>query len=301
MDNPYVIATLLTLAVFLLFYIVFIPRNGKQFTQGDYKNSETLIRVSSSIGNDLYSMLPEGVLRTRKRRRGDSLSKIESLFQRSANPWKIRAHDFTFFKIIFAILGLIGGTIAGLLVNNVSPILPWFLFTAGGGLLGWIYPTSTYKGAAKTRDLEFKRQLPEALDLIIISLEGGSTFVPAVRESLENMQPGILRDEFREIVKTFDSGATLNTALSNFAERAPNDSITTFVKAVQEAIELNVPITEVLQSRAEASRSDFFALINQKTATLSSRMMVALTPTLIPAIILCVLAPAGFSLLESFK
>lgn len=299
MENPFVIATLLTLAVFLFFYIIVVPKNGNQFTQGDYTDSDKSVKAASFIGNEFFSILPAGLVKERKIVGMGRMSKVESLFQRSANPWKLRVHDFAFFKIVFAALGGILGAIAGLLVGVLIPWIPWFVVAFGGIFLGWIYPGSTYSGAAKKRDLEFKRQLPEALDLIVISLGGGATFITAVRESLENMQPGILRDEFREIVKTVDAGASLNVALGNFASRAPNDSITTFVKAVQEATELNVPIIEVLQSRSDASRKDFFALIHGKTATLSSRMMVVLTPTLIPAILICVLAPAAFSLLGS--
>lgn len=299
MDNPVIIAAFLTLAVFLVFYIVLIPRNNRQYTQGDYDDSNRIVKIANLIGNEVYSVLPENRKPKSRKAGRDRLSRVEVLFQRSANPWKLKPHDFTFFKIVFAVLGAILGTLAGFLIGYVIDFIPWFVATAGGAFLGWIYPTTTYTSAAKARDLEFKRQLPEALDLIIISLTGGATFITAIRQSLENMQPGILRDEFREIVKTVDSGATLSQALDNFATRAPNDSITTFVKAVQEATELNVPINEVLKSRADASRKDFFALIHAKTATLSSRMMMALTPTLIPAILICVLAPAAFTLLNS--
>lgn len=299
MDNPYVIALLFTLAVFLFFYIILVPKTGRRFTQGDYTNASKAVKAADYVGNELYSMLPEGLIKERRFTGANRISKVEALFQRSANPWNLKPHDFTFFKIIFAVLGLALGTGAGFLLQTLLPFLPWFVVSIGGAVLGWIYPTSTYTAEAKKRDTEFKRQLPEALDLIIISLSGGATFIASVRESLENMQPGILRDEFHQVVKTVDAGASLSVALQNFASRAPNDSITTFVKAVQEATELNVPLVDVLQSRSEASRKEFFALIHQKTATLSSRMMMVLTPTLIPAIMICVLAPAAFSLLES--
>jgi len=298
MDNPIVIATLLTLALFLFFYILVVPKNNKQYTQGDYSDASGAVKTANFLGNEVYSILPAGLVKERRGLAGRQ-TKVEALFQKSANPWKLRVHDFVFFKFVFAFLGAILGSIAGILLQIVMPYVPWFLVGVGGIFLGWIYPGSTYSAAAKKRDVDFKRQLPEALDLIIISLSGGATFITAIRESLENMQPGILRDEFREIVKTVDAGASLNVALNNFASRAPNDSITTFVKAVQEATELNVPIIDVLQSRADASRKEFFALIHAKTATLSSRMMMVLTPTLIPAILICVLAPAAFSLLGS--
>lgn len=298
MDNPILIATLFTVAVALFLYILLVPRNSKIFTQGDYGHTDNkMLKGASYIGNELFSMLPAGVIST-KNRTGNT--RIEKLLQMSANPWGLKAADFVFFQVVFAMLFAVVGTLAGLVLQYALDLfLPWWLFAVVGGILGWIYPQSTYKSAAKQRDLEFKRQLPEALDLMIISLSGGATFVTAMRESIPNMQAGILRDEFRTLIKSVDAGASLNQALQNFADRAPNDSITTFIKAVQEATELNVPLINTLESRADASRREFFALIQDKTATLSSRMMAILTPTLIPAMLICTLAPSAFSLMES--
>lgn len=53
----------------------------------------------------------------------------------------------------------------------------------------------------------------------------------------------------------------------------------------------------MLQSRAETSRREFFALVQQKTATLEDKIMGVLTPTLIPALLIIVVAPAGASLM----
>ena len=87
--------------------------------------------------------------------------------------------------------------------------------------------------------------------------------------------------------------------MQHFANRAPNESIKTFVTAVRQANELNVPLADVLTARSEASRQDFFALIQTKTAILPTKMMVALVPTLIPALLILVLAPSLSSLVNS--
>lgn len=298
MDNPYLIATLFTVALALFLYILLVPRNGKIFTQGDYAETDNkMLKGASAVGNEIFSMLPEGLIKIKTR---TGSSRIEKLLQMSANPWNIKAADFMFFKVVFLMFGAVLGVGVGLVLQYAAGFfLPFWVFAAAGAVLGWMFPTSTYNSAAKKRDLEFKRQLPEALDLMIISLAGGSTFTTAMRESIPNMQPGVLRDEFRTIIKSVDAGASLNQALQNFADRAPNDSITTFIKAVQEATELNVPIIDTLESRAEASRREFFTLIQEKTATLSSKMMGILTPTLVPAMLICTLAPSAFSLMES--
>lgn len=292
--NPLVISSLLALVAGLLLYSVVVPRNSDKFSPavGDGKDKR-LIRLTAMLGSELYSALPQNVTLAKK-----SNPRIESLLVRSGNPWNLTAQEFAFFQIVTAFLGfLIGWALwFGL---NFTLAIAWWIPVAGATILGYLFPKLRYNDQAKKRDLDFKRQIPEALDLIIISLSGGRTFTQALKDSLPNMQPGVLKEEFQEMVNGIATGRTLTEALDHFADRAPNESIKTFVQAVREASELDVPLVDVLQSRAEASRQEFFAIIHNKTAQLSSKMMAILTPTLIPALIIIVLTPALASLLST--
>jgi len=165
--------------------------------------------------------------------------------------------------------------------------------------VGFIYPKSVYNTAAAKRDLDFKRQLPEALDLLIISLSSGVPFGAALKSALPQMKPGVLKDEFKDISRSLESGKTLSDSLGDFSRKAPSESIKTFVRAVQEATELNVPIIDVLESRADASRKEFFALLQEKTASLESRMMAVLIPTIMPALLIVLIAPSAFSIMDT--
>lgn len=292
--NPTVIAALVALIVSLLAYSVLVPRNTTRFALTVDENiaDATLLKFLSVVSTELYASLPQGAKKDRAH------PQLESLLTRSGNPWKVTAQEFFFIQFVTAFLGFLLGWGAWGILDMVTT-LPWWLIVGGATILGFMVPRLKYKEQAKSRDLDFKRQLPEALDLIIISLAGGNTFVQALREALPNMAPGVLKEEFKNILASIDTGRTLNESLVNFGERAPNESIKTFVTAVREANELNVPLIDVLQSRAEASRQEFFALIHNKTAQLSSKMMAILTPTLIPAVGIIVLAPALMSLMSS--
>ena len=160
-------------------------------------------------------------------------------------------------------------------------------------------PFIKHTGLAKSRDIEFRRQLPEALDLITISLSGGLTFAQAVREVIPTMKPGILKGEFINMVKIMDAGGTLREALDEFAARAPNDGILTFVRSVQSATEVNASLSEILESRAKASRQEFFALVHEKTAQLESMMWTRLAPTLLPAVLIISVAPSVVAMVEA--
>lgn len=297
MDDPIVISALFTIAVGLLLYALFAPRNDKVFAPDNSKEAEdsVALKLTTVIGGELYSLLPAGS----KNDKVKTYPRIESLLKRSGNPWNLKAEEFVFFQYSSAFVGFIIGWIAWIPINLLSG-WHWAVVVGLATILGFMFPKIRYNEIAKKRDLEFKRHLPEALDLIIISLSAGVTFSQAITESVPNMPDGVLRDEFIEMERLMDTGTTMHNALENFAKRSPNESISTFIKAIQEAQELNIPMIDALESRAKASRQEFFAMIEGKTAMLESKMIGILTPTLIPALIIIALAPAIPQLMNSF-
>lgn len=296
MDTPTLLAALLAIIVGLFVYALFMPRNLDVFNpnMGDARTGA--LRFASMLGSELYASLPSGALQKDARKQ---YPRIESLLRRSGNPWNVRAEEFVFFQYVMAFMGFVVGWPAWLLLTLVLPDIPFYVIIPLTTIAGFFIPTVTYTEQAKKRDVDFKRQLPEALDLLTISLSAGNTFGQAIREAIPNMQDGVLKEEFKDILKALDLGKTMHEALDNFADRSPNESISTFVRAIQQATALNVPLINVLESRADASRQEFYALIQKKTATLESKMMAALAPTLVPALMILLLAPSMFSLISS--
>lgn len=293
--NEYVLAGVVSLVTGLLLYAFLIPRNIDTLGSiGDGDKSSALLRVLGVLGTELYASMPRGTNFHRKPN-----PRIESLITRSGNPWNLTAQQFIFMRIVTAFVGFILGWVIWFASMSVAD-LPWFLLVPGATVFGYLYPGSVYRDQVKKRDLEFKRQLPDALDLITISLTGGATFTESIRNSIPNMEDGVLKTEFKDIVSSVDTGRTLDEALTRFAKRAPNESIETFVSSVREANELDTPLADVLSSRAQASREDFFALVHAKTASLSSMIMAVLTPTLIPAMLIIAVAPSIASIYASF-
>lgn len=298
MTAPFIIGGLVAIIASLVMYAMFMPKgnNGQVFNTEDAKDSGTLLRIMSSIGNDFFNALPEGIVDKSKRRTVNP--KVESLIVRSGNPWNLNASEFVFLQYLGAFLGFITGWIAWFGISVFTDV-PWFVVVGLVTIFAFFIPKIKYRDQAKARDLEFKRQLPEALDLLIISLSGGRTFAQSVREIIPNMNESVLKEEFKNIVKSVDTGKTLNEALDSFADKAPNESILTFVRSVQAATEVNAPLVETLEARAEASRQEFFALIHEKTAQLESKIFMALTPTMMPAVLIIAVAPSAFSMMST--
>jgi len=294
--TPYIIAGLSTLLMLLIFYILFVPKNNNDLNTETNQNANPLLKAINVIGNDFYKSLPKGFIREDRREKAHP--RIESLIVRSGNPWKLTAEEFVMIQYASAFIGFLASWVVWYGLSTVIS-LPWFIVVPLVTLFAFFIPHIKYTEQAKNRDLEFKRQLPEALDLLVISLSGGRTFTHALREIIPIMQEGVLKEEFKTVIRSLDTGKTLKEALDEFATRAPNEGIETFIRSVQSATEVNASLSQTLASRAAASRQEFFALIHEKTAKLESKIFMILTPTMMPAVLVVAVAPSIVSMLET--
>lgn len=295
-SDPKVIAALAALMVILMGYALFIPRNSDNFAPeilSDTDKNSAGIRIATRLGGEFYAALPQGIGYKNGKR-----DRIEALLVRSGNPWKMTGDEFYFFQFVSAFLGFIASFPAYFFVSQALSI-PWIAVALGCTIFGFFIPRIKYNDQAKKRDLDFKRQLPDALALINISLSSGVPFARALSEAIPNMRDGVLKEEFKEVMRQIDTGKTVSQALDYFSSRVPNESIRTFISAVKEANDLNVSLEEVLEQRAQESRAEFFALLHTKTAGLGSRIMGALTPTMMAALMLIILGPVVNSLMNS--
>lgn len=290
MGTAYIIPLILALTVAFMGYWVFIPKTKRSFSPQNMEAREEsgALKISTAIGAELYTLLPEAFDRIERK---ESLPRIQSLLVGSGNPWGLKANEFVFFQYVCAFIGFIVGWGVHLILALYTGI-PWFITVPAVTAFAFFIPKITYSEQARKRDMEFKRQLPEALGLLEISVKGGTPFDMALRSVVPHLQEGVLKEEFISMSNSLDSGISLKETLDRFADRAPNEGIRTFVRALQAANEVNTPLAEILSARAEASRAEFFTFLHGKVAQLESKLGMVLAPTLLPAVLIIVVAPS---------
>lgn len=251
------------------------------------KSDTFLKKLSNILGNEVYAALPEGTVTSRR----SNFPRIEKIIRQSGNPWNVTEEEFVFISVFATIGGFALGWVVWWFVGYFNP-LPWFVVVPISTALFGTLPYLKYRELGQERDLAFKKQLPQALDLMVISLAGGRTFEGALKESIPNMEDGVLKDEFNTLLLDVELGKPLDEALDEFRERAPNEGVRVFAQAVREATSLDVPLSDVLRARAAASRQELFALIHEKVSELPTKLMQVLTPTLTGALLIILMAPA---------
>lgn len=291
----YALALLAGLLVFVLAYASLVPKRRDRFKPDNEEETSgnSALRALTVLSSEIYSALPStGAAKAQR-----DLTRIDDLLTRSGNPWGLRAEEFLFIRWITGLIGGIGGAVIWFATFTFGVWAPWYIIVPGFAVIGFFYPYILHREKAADRDLDFKRNLPEALDLMIISISSGRTANQAIRDTVPHLKDSYLKDELQSVVRSVDAGKPMAEALDGFADRAPSTSIVTFTRSLQEAIELNVSMEATLRSRSDESRAELFSLIRERTAALPVKMSAVLTPTLSAALMIILLAPFVTSLM----
>src|SRR5438128_4520374 len=92
----------------------------------------------------------------------------------------------------------IGGLVFGALVGLPSGAAMRFLLTVGGAFVGFVMPDLVLSMKARARRETVRAELPDALDLLAVSVEAGLGFDGAISKLAEHMD-GALTEEFNQI------------------------------------------------------------------------------------------------------
>jgi tight adherence protein C len=126
-----------------------------------------------------------------------------------------------------------------------------------GIMLGGALPYMQISGVGQERLKNISRGLPYVIDLMALSMGAGLDFPGAVRQVVEkSSNPNDpLVEEFTLLLQTLNLGRTRKEALTEFARRAPVETVTEFVNSLVQAEERGNPVAEVLAIQATVSRT----------------------------------------------
>jgi tight adherence protein C len=228
---------------------------------------------------------------------GSALEGVRIKLNQAGNPSGLGPVEFLGLRYIIA-LGLGLGLLGLMMVAHAQSTLT-LAICAVVGVLGYMMPNIWLDRKIKARRKEIRLSLPDAIDLLTISVESGLGFDPALQRVAEKWDNALTR-EFARVLSEMRIGKTKRDALREMAGRVDEDGLTTFVSSVIQADTLGVPITQVLRIQSEAMRVRRRQRAEEQAQKAPLKMLFPMVFLIFPAFYVVILGPALPGFVEAF-
>lgn len=266
------------------------------------RSSPTRRRLNALVaaGDGLGLVAADGTMPGQSQQTRVPLSpkKMTSLQRRLATAGFHGAKAATYFTIAQVVgVAVLGGT--PLLVMGTTRGM---LMAAFGAILGYIAPGLILDHRISRRKLRIENGLPDALDLLIVSLEAGLALDQAILKCSEELQiahPEVA-EELRLINVECRAGKPRLEAFKNFAARTKVDDVRALVAMLVQTDRFGTSVAKALRTHAEVSRTKRRQRAEERAAKIGVKLVFPLVFCLFPAFYVVTLGPAIIKFMKAF-
>jgi len=198
----------------------------------------------------------------------------------------------------FAALRVILGAGLPLLLGVLARGRAGLMSLLATGLLGWIGPKFWLQRRISARQRQISKALPDAVDLLTVSVEAGLGFDAAVSRVAERMS-GPLGDEWRHFLRLVRMGSPRRDALRQFGDRSGVADLKLFATSVIQADQLGVSMGRVLRVQAEEIRRRRRQRAEEAAMKAPIKMLFPLVFLIFPAVFVVLLGPAAIQVVQA--
>lgn len=242
--------------------------------------------------------LLDALTRTGRRITGqDTTERIRAKLEYAGNPagWDVDR------ILAFKSLGLIAGAFVGFFVPLAlgTGFLVWFGAAAGLAVAGFLAPNAALYQVAYDRSQKMKRELPNAIDLLTISVEAGLAFDAAMAQVARNTV-GPLAGELFRVLQEMQIGMGRAEAMRALAERTQIPELKSFVSAMVQADSFGIPIANVLRVQSKEMRVKRRQWAEEMAQKVPVKILFPLIFFVMPCLFIVILGPAILQLMDFF-
>jgi tight adherence protein C len=184
--------------------------------------------------------------------------------------------------------GTIGGLVLGFLFGGVaSGFGGALMFALMLGAVGFALPGLVVGWKTRARREQLRAELPDALDLLAVSVEAGLGFDGAITKLTEHMD-GALTDELSLTLNEMRIGESRHEALKKLAERSAAPD------------QLGISLGRILRVQATDTRNRRQAAAEERAMKAPIKMLFPTVAFIFPAMFLVILGPAFLNLAKLF-
>ena len=217
----------------------------------------------------------------------------------AGNPGRIDASTFLATRFVGA--AVFGGLLLliSFLSANKWPLGRVVLVVGIFSALGFFFPQLWLQSRINRRQNEFRKAMPDALDLLTICVEAGLGFDAAMSKVSEKWE-NELSIMFGRCIREVQLGKTQREALRDMADRLGLPELTSFVAAVIQSQILGVSLAKVLRIQSDQMRVKRRQYAEELAHKAPVKMIIPMALLTFPSIMIILMAPAGFQISRAF-
>ena len=223
--------------------------------------------------------------------------RIRDQLDLAGNPPGWTADRVLGLKVTCAILG--GAVALGPVPLLGGGLLPTIGVTLLLVPLGWFAPTLWVYQVAHDRSERIRRDLPDALDLLTISVEAGLAFDAALTQVARETR-GPLALEFARVLQEMQIGTRRADALRALGHRRDVEELRSFVGAMVQADAFGVSISDVLRVQSTEMRVKRSQRAEELAQKVPVKVLFPLIFCIMPALFIVIMGPAAINIMTAF-
>jgi tight adherence protein C len=170
---------------------------------------------------------------------------------------------------------------------------PTVLLTLIFAFVGWWMPARILQERAKQRLSEIDYQLPELIDLLVVTIEAGLGFVGSLQTASGRIK-GALGQELQLTLQEQTMGLSIQEAMLHMLDRADTPSMRSFVRSIVQGEALGVSIGQIMRDLAHEMRRRRYAVAQERAQKAPIKILFPLVLLIFPAMFVILLGPALF-------
>lgn len=234
----------------------------------------------------------------RKLARADTASKLQYKLDVAGNPPAWDVNRIMGLKVLglgaFGVLGFL------YMLGLGWPLIRLIVGTGLVAGFGYVLPNILLTNAGQKREKLMRNALPDAIDLLTVSVEAGLGFDAAVARVARNTS-GPLSQEFARLLQEMQLGVGRTEAMRAMSERTSLKDLKSFCMAMVQADSLGIPIGRVLRVQSSEMRTKRRQRAEEKAQQVPVRIMIPLVLFILPCLFIIVIGPAALSMMEMFS
>ena len=178
----------------------------------------------------------------------------------------------------------------------------WY-FALFAAAIGFVLPSVWLGRQTALRQKQIRNGLPDALDLMIVCIEAGSSIDQSIVKTSDELDitwPA-LAEEMRLITTEMRAGKPRLEAFKNFASRTKVDEVRSLVAMLVQTDRFGTSIAQALRTHADVSRTKRRQNAEERAAKIGVKLVFPLVFCLFPALYVAILGPAIIEYQRVFK